>query len=312
MAKILLADSNIKTRSRIAVNLRRWGYTVEESSDGLEALNRINSESFDLVIADADLPGINGLGILEVSRNQDSRNTTIIMADRANIEHAQESIRRGAYDFILKSYGPGEIQKIVFAALENSRLNTDSNNGGNMVAKSNFRFRESLIRAAADSILAGLAFWAAFILYDSASEAFGRRIFIGQVELIQMSFGFAFCYAFVFVFNRNYRPGKVHSGGGIIRQVWLNLTQSYLIYMGVLFLVKDAGFYISRVIVGLGYISGLALLLLNRILIMPLLMSPPSREGKRRLVLVASKEKDLEKPLPVDKRTDESKVVIKV
>jgi CheY-like chemotaxis protein len=75
--RVLLGEDDAEMRSVLAEALRRKGYTVEECSDGMKLLNRLDAlllspevttkepEHFDLIISDIRMPGVTGMSILE-------------------------------------------------------------------------------------------------------------------------------------------------------------------------------------------------------------------------------------------------------
>lgn len=63
--RILLADGNTNMRQSLAEFLRDDGYAVEEAKDGLEALKRINTNEYDLVIAEIKMQRMDGVELFE-------------------------------------------------------------------------------------------------------------------------------------------------------------------------------------------------------------------------------------------------------
>ena len=59
-SKILLVDDNEEIREVVNILLSGEGFWVEEAADGIQALKKIQTESYDLVILDVMMPGLNG------------------------------------------------------------------------------------------------------------------------------------------------------------------------------------------------------------------------------------------------------------
>lgn len=63
--RLLVIDDNISFREGLCEGLERRGYLTVAAADGLEALSRIISEPFDLLISDVNMPRLDGLGLIE-------------------------------------------------------------------------------------------------------------------------------------------------------------------------------------------------------------------------------------------------------
>jgi len=95
---------------------------VQTASSGEKALQLLDADIFDLVLADIKMPGMNGLELLESIKKDTSDLTVVMMTAFGHIEMAVEAMKRGAYDFITK---PFELDSLVLRlekALERSRL----------------------------------------------------------------------------------------------------------------------------------------------------------------------------------------------
>ncbi len=65
---ILIVDDEAPMRKLLASNLKASGYTVRQAADGSEALKLIQEHAFDLLLLDINMPGPNGLQVLEAVR----------------------------------------------------------------------------------------------------------------------------------------------------------------------------------------------------------------------------------------------------
>ena len=102
---MLVEDEKI-TRKTLTDILKKENYDVSSFGDGTEALNSLKSNKYDVVVTDLRLPGTNGLDILKSAKEIDTNTIVIIITAYATIETAIESLKLGAYDYLLKPFAP--------------------------------------------------------------------------------------------------------------------------------------------------------------------------------------------------------------
>jgi two-component system response regulator HydG len=120
--KILVVDDQKNMRATTAIVLRTAGYTVEEAEDGQAALQRISSETFDVVLTDLRMGGMDGMEVLRGTSEISPHTQVIVMTAYGTIESAVEAIRRGAYDYLAKPFKEDELILRVQNAMEKRRL----------------------------------------------------------------------------------------------------------------------------------------------------------------------------------------------
>ena len=111
--KIMLVEDEKITRKTLTDILKKENYEVNSFSDGTEALNTLKQNNFDVVITDLRLPGTNGLDILKAAKEMNSRIIVIIITAYATVETAIESLKLGAYDYLLKPFSPEQLLSIL-------------------------------------------------------------------------------------------------------------------------------------------------------------------------------------------------------
>ena len=116
---VLVVDDDRVLRLALA-RLLAPSYAVEEASDGPEALAKLTSRSFDLVLLDIGLPGLSGLEVLARMPNDGSHRRVIMMTADDTPETLLKAIRNQAYDYIVKPFPPASITDVVKKALEAS------------------------------------------------------------------------------------------------------------------------------------------------------------------------------------------------
>src|SRR5580693_8987701 len=121
-AKILLVEDD----SAIVVTLCRVladeGYDVSVEKRGDTGLERAKNETFDVVVTDLRLPGINGLELVHALHVARPRLPIILMTAHGTTETAIEATQSGAYDYLLKPFEMPELLKLVEQAVAASRL----------------------------------------------------------------------------------------------------------------------------------------------------------------------------------------------
>ena len=107
--RVLVVDDQRNMRATTAMMLRQAGHTVEEAEDGAGALQRLQAETFDVVLTDLRMPGMDGMELLRASRQAAPETEVIVMTGYGTIESAVEAIRSGAHDFLSKPFKESEL-----------------------------------------------------------------------------------------------------------------------------------------------------------------------------------------------------------
>jgi two-component system, NtrC family, response regulator AtoC len=117
LLKILVVDDDKELRSSV-VSALKSKYSLEEAEDGVVALEKVRSTTFDLVMLDVDMPRMRGLECLKAIKSYDPRIIVVIMTAYTNLKDAVEAIREGAYNYVSKPIKHEEIKAIVEKAFE--------------------------------------------------------------------------------------------------------------------------------------------------------------------------------------------------
>jgi two-component system response regulator HydG len=132
MRHILLVDDEPKLGRVLATALQSAGYTVERVLSGSEALAKLASMTFDVVVTDLKLPDISGIQVLQHVRELPSAPDVIMMTAYASAETAVEAMRLGAVDYLIKPFSIDEL-RIKIARLIGRRALQEQN--GNLQAQ---------------------------------------------------------------------------------------------------------------------------------------------------------------------------------
>lgn len=115
--EILVVDDEPIVGKRLAVALRRDGHLVSAPADPAEALRRLESKAFDIVVCDIRMGKINGLDLLARALEASPRTKVIMITGYATLELARESMAKGAFDFVAKPFRLGELRKAIDKAI---------------------------------------------------------------------------------------------------------------------------------------------------------------------------------------------------
>ena len=119
--KILVVDDEEVTRLSLAEILSLEGYQVSSAGSGEEALQKLEEERFDLVLADLVMKEVNGLQVMEAVKKRSPETVVIMLTAYGTLESAIQAMRQGAYDYLIKPCGAQEIVASVANALARQR-----------------------------------------------------------------------------------------------------------------------------------------------------------------------------------------------
>ncbi len=121
---VLVVDDNEVNRDLLARRLQRQGHVVTVAEDGLQALELMRSEPFDLVLLDIMMPQMNGYQVLEnLKADEKLRYIPVIMISAVDdIDSIVRCIELGAEDYLSKPFNPVLLKARISACLEKKRL----------------------------------------------------------------------------------------------------------------------------------------------------------------------------------------------
>lgn len=119
MKKILVVDDEADIVELVEYNLKKEGFETDSAYDGEAALQKIRSGSYDLVVLDLMLPGVQGLEICKMIRNtKELANLPVIMLTAKSEEVDRiVGLEMGADDYVVKPFSPRELVARIKALL---------------------------------------------------------------------------------------------------------------------------------------------------------------------------------------------------
>jgi DNA-binding response OmpR family regulator len=122
MADILVVDDERNMRKALGVILGQDGHHISAVGSGREAVRRLSSRHFDVVVTDMKMDDVGGFDVLRETRRLYPDVEVIMITAFGTIELAVEAIKEGAYDYITKPFDAEEIQRVVRGAVARQTL----------------------------------------------------------------------------------------------------------------------------------------------------------------------------------------------
>jgi two-component system nitrogen regulation response regulator NtrX len=124
--KILVIDDEVGIQSSLKGILEDEGYLIKTTDSGENALEILKKQSFDLILLDIWLPGINGIEILKKIKMMDEDSQVVMISGHGTIETAVVATKLGAYDYLEK---PLSLEKVILTvknALRQKKLEEEN------------------------------------------------------------------------------------------------------------------------------------------------------------------------------------------
>jgi two-component system nitrogen regulation response regulator NtrX len=126
MPSILIVDDEPGVRSALGGVLRDEGYEVDAVDSGEACLERLGRQTYDVVVLDIWLPGMDGLATLARMRERQIDVQVVVISGHGNIESAVRAIKMGAFDFVEKPLSLEKTVLVVRNALRQRTLEVEN------------------------------------------------------------------------------------------------------------------------------------------------------------------------------------------
>ncbi len=107
--KILIAEDEDITLKHLVSTLTAEGYSVTGTTNGLDALKKVEQDSFDILIADIKMPGMSGIELMEKTKKISPETEVIIITGYGSISSAVEAMKKGAAEYVTKPFNLDEL-----------------------------------------------------------------------------------------------------------------------------------------------------------------------------------------------------------
>jgi DNA-binding NtrC family response regulator len=114
--RVLLIDDETVFVESLTKVLTRRGMKVKSASNGIESLELLNNEGFDVIVLDMRMPGMDGLATLNAIRNSDTLTPVVLLTGHIDLTQVSEALKAGAAEVLLK---PCPIEDLV-SCIENA------------------------------------------------------------------------------------------------------------------------------------------------------------------------------------------------
>ncbi|MGA1826429.1 MAG: response regulator [bacterium] len=122
MSKILIIDDEEGVRITLKKIMEKEGYAVDTAPDFKEAIVLLDKNSYDTVVTDILLPGMNGIELLSAIKARNEDLPVIVITGAPDIDTATEALRKAAYDYIPKPITKHNLPPVVARAVEKKAL----------------------------------------------------------------------------------------------------------------------------------------------------------------------------------------------
>jgi len=107
--RILVIEDDIDAADYLVKGLAESGYVVDRASDGRDGLFLALGQSYDAMIVDRMLPGLDGLSIIQTLRAQENRTPVLILSALGQVDDRVKGLRAGGDDYLTKPYAFSEL-----------------------------------------------------------------------------------------------------------------------------------------------------------------------------------------------------------
>ncbi len=124
--KILIVDDELSVRR----SLKHWfledGFDVETAEDGQDALEKMHSGPYDIILVDIKMPGMDGITLQKRLKEIDENVIVIIITAYASVDTAVDALKHGAFDYVTKPIDPDDLSHLIRNALKQKELSEEN------------------------------------------------------------------------------------------------------------------------------------------------------------------------------------------
>ncbi len=132
---ILVVDDELIVRESLTKWFREDGYRVDSAESAAAALKKLNGNTWNIMLVDIKMPGMDGLELLQRIREINKDITVIIITAFASVDSAVKALKAGAYDYVTKPIDPDYLDHLIEKALKEQALVTENRRLKNTVSE---------------------------------------------------------------------------------------------------------------------------------------------------------------------------------
>src|SRR6267142_6594108 len=188
--RILVVDDEETIREIVSSMLGGAHFQTRQAASGVEAMSLLDSgEEFDLMLSDLMMADLDGIGLLERTKERYPDMPVVMVTAVHDISVALAAIRNGAYDYLLKPFEREQLLATVRRALENRRLKLENRayqtNLESLVAQRTQQLRNALTDLERSYDITLEALGDALDLKDAETEGHSRRVTAFTIAIAQ-------------------------------------------------------------------------------------------------------------------------------
>lgn len=120
--KILFADDESSIREVMQLELERMGHEATICPDGLTAVAALERNSYDCVLVDLDMPGLNGIQVIERAKELAPETEAVVLTGKSSLDTAIAALRQGAFDYLTKPCKLAELESLLLRIAQKREL----------------------------------------------------------------------------------------------------------------------------------------------------------------------------------------------
>jgi DNA-binding NtrC family response regulator len=120
--KLLFADDERSLQELMRIELDRMGHEVTVCPDGLTAVAALERNTYDCIIVDLDMPGLNGVQVIGKAKELSPDTDAVVLTGKSSLESAIAALRHGAFDYLTKPCKLVEIEALLNRVIQKREL----------------------------------------------------------------------------------------------------------------------------------------------------------------------------------------------
>ncbi|MFP6657793.1 MAG: sigma-54 dependent transcriptional regulator, partial [Pirellulales bacterium] len=124
--RILFADDERYLQELMSNELPRLGHEVTVCPDGLTAAAALEVNTYDCILVDLDMPGLNGIEVISKCKELSSDTDAIVLTGKSSLESAVAALRQGAFDYLTKPCKLVELETLLNRIVEKKALKNEN------------------------------------------------------------------------------------------------------------------------------------------------------------------------------------------